>query len=103
MGNKMSDSLRRLRLRQLGEVGAAYVNRFVDKDGETNDWLLSFPEPNIEQEARICDKTGKVLRYIHQAGTEAREVDPSLYLATIDRRINYLWQTYKHLYQPLDT
>ena len=60
-------------------------------------WRLSYPAPRGEQYTIVDQLTGDVKKHVHQAGTEVRAViNPQLYLATIDRRITYLWTTHKH-------
>ena len=99
--HKMSNEMRALRLSQLSKIIPQYVVPHLKSDHpEGNDdsvWALRFPTPKVDQFAMINMATGIVLSFYRQVGASSDIVkDPDLYLSTIDRRINYLWQTHKH-------
>ena len=92
MSNKLTADMRAARLKVLSSLAPEDV-----APAPNNTWRLSYPAPRGEQFSIVNQLTGDVRKHVHQAGTEVRAVlNPQLYLATIDRRISYLWTMHKH-------
>ena len=61
--------------------------------------ILRWPAPKSSQLAEVDIRSGVIRRFVVQSGAIAEEVSADGYERLIDRRIYYLTQTHKHLWE----